>query len=97
LRIINGGLRLEARDGGRGVLVLKSVSGEEIAIERSPGQLAELQSAIGALATAAEEAAEAKRAEQEAEAKAEQEALAKAEQEAAVVAAETRPAEPAAS
>lgn len=88
MRVLNGGLRLEARDGGRGLLVLKSVSGEEIAIERSPDQLAELQSAIAALAAAAEQ----KRAGQEAEAKAQQEALARAEQEAA--AAPAAPVEP---
>jgi hypothetical protein len=49
VRIVNGGLRLEARAGSRALLVLKSVSGEEIAIERSSDQLAELRSAIDGL------------------------------------------------
>lgn len=43
------GLRLEARGEGRALLVCKSATGEEIGIERSPEQLAELQAQLAAL------------------------------------------------
>lgn len=41
--VIQGSLRLEARDRGRALLVIKTATGQETAIERSADQLRQLR------------------------------------------------------
>ena len=50
MRVISGELRVEARAGGRALLILRSANGEEIAMERSPEQLAALRERLGEIA-----------------------------------------------
>jgi len=95
LRLVSGGLRIDARGEGRALIVLKSASGEEIAIERSPDQLAELRSAIDATEAAAKEAAA--QAEKEAAERAAAEAAAQAAAAEKAEAPADDPVEPAAS
>lgn len=52
MRIVSGELKVEARAGGRVLLIFRSANGEEIAMERSPDQVAALRERLGQIAAA---------------------------------------------
>lgn len=50
MRLVSGELTVEARAGGRALLILRSATGEALAIERSPAQVAALRERLGEIA-----------------------------------------------
>lgn len=50
MRLVSGELTVEARADGRALLILRSATGEALAIERSPAQVAALRERLGEIA-----------------------------------------------